>query len=706
MKTPIHTTQVRSRLAGFKRSLLQNVVLLTVVTCGAVLLVVIFGSSRVVRELSRTIIAGATERTESELRRFFATGRASLLVGRVWGREGLLDLRDVESMNRLFIPVLAENPQISSMMLADSTGREYMLLHEGDKWRNRLTDPGSRAGHARAFRWSSIDVLEEQWEEETDYDPRLRPWFRGAIELEDGEAIHKTLPYTFFTTKDPGITASVRWTEDGSPVTHVLAFDFLLQDISRFTSSLEVSPRGMALVFTDEGMVVGLPRSEPSAGDEALDEHVLSPVTELGIPPLEVAIQKWELDRSLEAPLSFRSGGESWWAGFKPYAVDHGRSFWIAVIVPEADFMAEARRQRNLVLAIGLAAVVVAALLSLFLARTVRRTLQQAVAEASRLGQYTLVKKIGEGGMGAVYRARHALLRRPTAVKLLRPDLARSEAALARFEREVQLSSSLTHPNTIQIYDYGHTPAGIFYYVMEYLVGFSLQTLVVKAGPFSPGRVIHILRQCCGSLEEAHEVGLIHRDIKPQNIMLCERGAVPDVVKVLDFGLVKEVEAPEDSEITQEGVIAGTPLYLSPEMISTPKEVDARSDIYQLGAVGYFLLTGNPPFEGDTALQICSRHLTEEPAPLSSRLGEAVPGDLERVILTCLEKRPEKRFATAMDLATALERCESAGTWSRDDAARWWKEHGDKLAGGAEEPVAPTAAIAETLDVDMGARTE
>ena len=296
------------------------------------------------------------------------------------------------------------------------------------------------------------------------------------------------------------------------------------------------------------------------------------------------------------------------------------------------------------------------------------------VRDAQHLGRYTLGAKIGEGGMGEVYRAEHAMLRRPTAIKLLLPAKV-SASALERFEREVQLTSRLSHPNTIAIYDYGRTPDGIFYYAMEYLDGLSLESLLASDGVQPSGRVVHILLQAAGALAEAHGIGLIHRDIKPANIMLCERGGMPDVVKVLDFGLVKNLDAGEgDVALTNTNALTGTPLYLAPESIIRPDKIDARIDIYALGAVGYFLITGTPPFTGHNVVEIAGHHLHTTPLSPSARLGRAVPPKLDALLVACLAKDPEARPRDAHALLVALLECETESPWSGGDARAWWSK--------------------------------
>jgi len=327
--------------------------------------------------------------------------------------------------------------------------------------------------------------------------------------------------------------------------------------------------------------------------------------------------------------------------------------------------------------------------------------LRRRADEAMRLGQYTLDEKLGAGGMGVVYKAHHAMLRRPTAVKLLSPDNAK-ENSIARFEREVQLTAQLTHPNTIAIYDYGRTPEGIFYYAMEYLDGLNLEQLVAAHGALPSGRVVHILRQVCGSLAEAHAAGLIHRDIKPANVVVGERGGLGDVVKVLDFGLVKSVDEPSTGAVTRDDAVTGTPLYLSPESLVAPESVDARSDLYAVGCMGYFLLTGSPVFEGRSVVEICSHHLHTKPSRLSERTELTIPSDLEEIILACLAKEPDDRPRDARALTARLDGCDSADAWGDEDARAWWGKNRTSVKPRATKLVSHGNTIAVDFDARAG----
>jgi serine/threonine-protein kinase len=319
-------------------------------------------------------------------------------------------------------------------------------------------------------------------------------------------------------------------------------------------------------------------------------------------------------------------------------------------------------------LAIGLTAIIVA----VFGSHRIRVLHEQAF-EAKQLGQYRLKERLGAGGMGEVFLAEHVLLRRPCAIKLIRPDQAGDPTNLQRFEREVQTMATLTHWNTVEIYDYGHSEEGAFYYVMEYLPGLNLEKLIDRHGPAPAERAIHFLRQVCRALHEAHAVGLLHRDIKPSNIIACERGQVFDVVKLLDFGLVQESDMAKNADrLTVQGTILGSPPYMSPEQAAGRDKLDARSDIYSLGAVAYYLLTGQPPFPRETAMMMLMAHAYEPVIPLH-KLRDAIPSDLEAIVLRCLEKDPARRFQNAACLEKALAQCEAAGLWTDEMAAAWWQ---------------------------------
>ncbi len=303
--------------------------------------------------------------------------------------------------------------------------------------------------------------------------------------------------------------------------------------------------------------------------------------------------------------------------------------------------------------------------------------LRRQVRRAKQLGQYRLVRKLGEGGMGRVYEARHRLLRRPTAIKLIDPS-AQQDDQLRRFEREVQLTASLVHPNVVAVFDYGHTQDGVFYYAMELVEGATLAELVAASGPQEPSRVVHLLHQAASALVEAHAAGLVHRDIKPANLMVHSARGVRDILKVLDFGLVKHV-AGTDGDLSRSNLISGTPNYLSPEAISEPRAVGSASDIYALGCVAYFLLTGTEVFEGDTVLRICADHLHQAPMPPSRRLGRQLPAPLEELVLRCLEKDPADRPQSMAALCVAFEELPIT-RWTEADKITWWDRYGEGIA--------------------------
>jgi serine/threonine-protein kinase len=302
------------------------------------------------------------------------------------------------------------------------------------------------------------------------------------------------------------------------------------------------------------------------------------------------------------------------------------------------------------------------------------------------MGSYELEERLGQGGMGEVWRARHHLLARRAAIKLIRPEALGSDqqarrVALARFEREAQATASLRSPHTIDLYDFGISDTGVFYYVMELLVGRDMQTLVRDFGQQPPERALYLLEQVCESLAEAHAAGLVHRDIKPSNIYVCREGLRYDFVKVLDFGLARD-RRPEAVRLTMDTSerLTGTPAYMAPEVILGATEVDPRADIYALGCVAYFLLTGQLVFEGTTPMKTLLKHVEEAPVPPSQRTEVAVPPALDALILTCLDKDPGRRPKDAQAVLHLVRECRVGTPWNDDRAREWWEMHLPELS--------------------------
>jgi len=322
---------------------------------------------------------------------------------------------------------------------------------------------------------------------------------------------------------------------------------------------------------------------------------------------------------------------------------------------------------------------------------------------AREIGSYALVEKIGEGGMGEVWRAKHRLLARPAAIKLIRADALgvggrAREAALQRFEREAQDTATLGSVHTVNVYDFGVSEEGNFYYVMELLDGISIEQYVKTFGPMEPARAVYVLRQACHSLAEAHARGLIHRDIKPANIFLCRLGPDDDFVKVLDFGLVKHAETAGTAvQLTMDGVITGTPAFLPPEIAVGQATFDARADIYSLGCVAYYMVTGELVFAKDTTIAMALAHVNDIPTLPRERSELAIPPALDALILQCLAKNPVKRPSSAAELANHLATTVPPDAWTADDAHSWWQLHWGSTI--VPRSIAPPANDAAEQDV-------
>ncbi len=311
-------------------------------------------------------------------------------------------------------------------------------------------------------------------------------------------------------------------------------------------------------------------------------------------------------------------------------------------------------------------------------------TARHAAGIAAQIGPYRIERKIGEGGLGQVFLATHVLLKRPTAIKLLKPEVLNATNQ-RRFDREIHLASSLMHPNTIEIYDYGTTAEGGFYSAMEFVDGLNLAQVIDLDGPQRPERVVWILSEACRSLREAHARGLIHRDIKPENIMLCCQGGEADTVKVLDFGLAREINEPQ-GRVTETRILVGTPMYIAPERITDPTCIDPRSDVFSLGVVAYYLLTGREPFAAADAMEALAGTMSNEPSPASKNAPWAIPDQLDRLVTQCQEKNVDDRVSSIADLLQRLGEIEFEGVWTRDDAARWWWNHAPDIAERSNLP--------------------
>jgi eukaryotic-like serine/threonine-protein kinase len=337
----------------------------------------------------------------------------------------------------------------------------------------------------------------------------------------------------------------------------------------------------------------------------------------------------------------------------------------------------------------------VAAAVAIFIHRIVYQNTVDA-GKGLEMGSYHLEELLGRGGMGEVWRASHRLLARSSAIKLIRPDSLGSGGAdvLKRFEREAQATAALRSPHTVEIYDFGTTEGGTFYYVMELLEGYDSETLVQAFGPLPPERVVYLLRQVCKSLAEAHERGMVHRDIKPANIYVCRYGLEHDFIKVLDFGLVKS-SLPiggHNSALTAAGIVAGTAEYISPEMARGDSMVDSRADLYALGCVAYWLLTGKLVFEGATPMDILIEHVKTRPTPPSQKTSQPIPAELEEIILACLQKDPENRPQSAREIERMLASVPLPNAWTDEHSERWWREHPPEHA--PRRWVKPDSAVA------------
>jgi len=611
-----------------------------------------------------------------------------------------------------------------SISFPDGTFQAAYMAEDGAvRFQDSRLDPQGTLVRRYDYQGHGLLALHSQMR--SDYDPRSRDFYtqasaaRGRI---------WTAPYVFYGTRYTGVTRAgpVYLQAEGERRLHaVLTVDFDVHELSRLLRSDEL-PDMRTLLFTRSGTLLAYPQREKGGSSPAPADNVLS-YRDLHDATLDSFFGAVAVRASDAQPLlSFDVGGAQHLAGLSRVSADESLDWRVAYIVPERVFFESLHVYGRRSFGIAAAAVLLALGVSVAFARLVvkvRREAAEARAEAKRanqeareLGSYRLVKCLGKGGMGEVWRAEHRLLAREAAIKLIRMDgSARSSAELQeRFRREAQSLAGLRSRNTIELFDYGVSDDGTFFYVMELLEGLDLESLVLKFGAQPPGRVLRLLMQACRSLGEAHDAGLVHRDIKPANLFVCRVADELDVVKVLDFGLVRALagqdaplstgdvldsttnagyQVPDDAKLTRVGTVMGTPEFMAPEQ-ALGQALDGRADLYALGCVGYWLLTGQLLFQKETPMMLLIAHINEPPPPLDSRAVASVPRGLEQCITACLAKSPDLRPQTARELLARLSKAERELSpeqrWTDERAQAWWQRHQPRVGSSSPSGLTPS----------------
>ena len=576
---------------------------------------------------------------------------------------------------------------------------------------------GPGAGKFHHYRFGPSSMTWER-DEPTDYDPRQRAWW--SVALKEGKRTW-TPPYPFFTTLHTGVTRVEPILGPKGEVKSVIAVDFDVSALSAFMARAD-SAGVHALVFADDGVVLAYPSAAARIAKLKPTSHALN-YKDIDDPLLNAFFGKLpEWGPALRGDFArFESADESMLATVAPIGGKSGPHWSVAVLVSEQSFLRALTLHRRASLLIGALALVAGVIAGWFFARNIvrarravaiaREEAERATRKATELGSYTLVECLGKGGMGEVWRAEHRLLARHAAIKLINVELTRGQDSAQiqeRFKREAQTIASLRSRNTVELFDYGVTGDGTFFFVMELLDGIDLETLTERYGPQPASRAVQLLIQMCNSLAEAHDAGLVHRDIKPANIFVCRAADEVDVVKVLDFGLVlapapavaraadesparptapteppsqNNPGAPEgaaattSARLTAQGSYLGTPTFIAPEQ-ALGLEVDARADIYALGCVAWWLLTGQLVFPTNDPTAALVAHMTQVPPPLRPLVPGPLPEALESLIVRCLAKEPKARPASAREVSRILRGIafEAGEVWTAERGQSWWRQ--------------------------------
>ena len=639
----------------------------------------IYGTKQSLIEVAGIAFAEAADRAADDLRR--THDRASPLMD-TWSRwlRDHSQNADRETMAQIMQALIGDNNAVAWISWSDSQGH-FVGLHrraDGSLELVEHTPPsGATPGSRHAFIIEDSGALTLDEERVDSYDPRLRPHWKTAIEAGTDTW---TRPYRF-AEGAPGVTLSRPLFGPESTVLGVATVDFSLASLSTLVATMRDHTGSTLCIFTADGTLLAWPDPISMPSSERLPT-----IDDVNAPPLHgllSAIRK----QGDDDVVSFRVDGDTWLGHRRKYEQIPDQTWHVAAFAPASQFLASSR---GILAMSGIAALIglsLAVLTAWALARSINRHRQalaraQQAADSARkqvreLGSYELLRKLGEGGMGEVWLGRHRLLARPAAVKLIhREALAAQdgdvEVAIQRFEREARTTATLRSRNTVEIYDFGMAD-GTFFLVMELLEGTDVHDLVSKQGPPPIGRSIAILRQVCRSLAEAHANGLVHRDIKPGNIFLCRRADELDIVKVLDFGMVIDRSQDEQQRLTQAGYVSGTPGYMAPEQ-ACGQHVDGRADIYALGCVAWFLLTGQMPFQHAAAMDLMLAHVNDPPPPLEPLCPRQLPTELKDLVMSCLAKEAEGRPQTAKELEASLTAIPipPAETWDLSALQAWW----------------------------------
>jgi serine/threonine protein kinase len=600
-----------------------------------------------------------------------------------------------------------------------------VYVHDDGQLRFQESRVDSAGGTFHHYRFASGGLVRER-DEATDYDPRKRAYY--AVALRKGKRAW-TSPYPFFTTRHTGVTRVEPLFAAGGALESVIAVDFDVSALSSFMAGAESSDVH-ALVFGEDGVVLAYPHAAAKIAGLKPTDHALN-FRDIGDPTLNAFFAG--LPKSGEVSTQdfwrFEVGKDGMLAAVAPIGGEAGPRWQVASIVAEQSFLRALNTHRRQSLLIAAGALLAAIGTAWFFARHIvqarravaiaRAAADQATRQAMELGSYTLLECLGKGGMGEVWRAEHRLLARQAAIKLINAELtqvADMGQIQERFKREAQTIASLRSRNTVEIFDYGVTSDGTFFFVMELLDGIDLDSLTEKFGPQPASRVVTLLLQACNSLAEAHDAGLVHRDIKPANIFVCRAADEVDVVKVLDFGLVRApnksdeetralsavlpenwANAADPTRLTQQGSYLGTPTFIAPEQ-ALGQEVDARADLYALGCVAWWLLTGRLVFPANDVNALLVAHMTQAPPPLRPLVRGPLPAELEQLILRCLSKNPTERPASARELAQALREIRFAPTevWTTELGETWWR----RLADAKREAKRPATGTGDTVASD------